>query len=77
MAGSVLYPDSWEFDLMVRLDKYRAAIDANFGSGYTAGHPELVAACIHHDALHDLTEAVRKSASTIQLGLESIANGLP
>lgn len=62
---------------MVRLDKYRATIDANFGAGYTAGHPELVVACIHHDALHDLTEAVRESASIIERGIESIANALP
>jgi hypothetical protein len=55
MAGSILHPDSWEFELMGHLAKYEAAIDANFGEGYTARHPELVAACIQHAALGDLT----------------------
>jgi hypothetical protein len=77
MAGSILHPDSWEFELMGRLGKYEDAIDANFGDFYTAEHPELVAACIQHAALADLAEAVRDAAGTIDPCLRVIAENLP
>jgi hypothetical protein len=77
MAGSILHPDSWEFDLMGRLAKYQAAIDTNFGEGYTKEHPDLVAACIQHAALGDLAEAVRDAASTIDPCIRAIADNLP
>jgi hypothetical protein len=77
MAGSIPHPDSWEFELMGRLAKYEAAIDANFGEGYTARHPELVVACIQQDALVDLAEAIRDAAGTIDPCLRVIAENLP
>lgn len=64
-AMDALHPNSWEFDFMGQILRYEAAIDANFGQGYAKEHPELIAACIQHAALGELTAAITRAADAI------------
>jgi hypothetical protein len=73
----MFHPGSWELKLIGDIDKYKAAIDANFGEGYTKRHPELVAACIQHAALGEIGEAVRDAACIIDPWLRVIAENMP
>ena len=70
-------PTAAEIDFAVQLEGIVWAIDQALGHGAAAAAPELVAACIQRQAIHELSKAIHAAGGQIDNGLHAIANAIP